>query len=60
VHAIISGTRLSMLGCGRSVDEVDEALRAWALDELYRQSGSIARDADRYATFLARHPLHLG
>jgi hypothetical protein len=60
VHAIISGTRLSILGYGRALEEPDEGLKTWALDELYQQAGSIARDDDRYATLLMRHPLHLG
>jgi hypothetical protein len=60
VHAIISGTRLSILGYGRALEEPDEKLQTWALDELYQQAGSIARDEDRYVTLLMRHPLHLG
>jgi hypothetical protein len=60
VHAIISGTRLAILGYGLGVDETDENVRTWALDELYQQAGSIARDDDRYATSLTRHPLRLG
>ena len=60
VHAIISGTRLAALGFWPVGDELDEALRAWALEELYRKGGSIARDDDRYAAFLACHPVHLG
>jgi hypothetical protein len=59
VHAIISGTRLALLGYHRTVDEPDEQLLGWALDKLYREAGSIARDHDRYATLLSRHPLHL-
>ncbi len=59
VHAIISGTRLSILGYERSA-EPDERLLAWALDELYGQAGSIARSDNRYATLLTRHPLQLG
>lgn len=60
VHAIISGTRLGILGYSRATDELDEKLRAWALDELYRLAGSIARSDDRYVTLLGRHPLRLG
>lgn len=60
VHAIVGGTRLSILGYDRAVAEPDERLRKWALDDLYRLAGSIARDDDRYATLLTRHPLHLG
>jgi hypothetical protein len=60
VHAIISGTRLAVLGYGRAVEGPDEKLRAWALGELCQQAGSIARDDDRYVTLLTRHPLHLG
>ena len=59
VHAIISGTRLAMLGYHRTVEEPDEQLLDWALDKLYREAGSIVRDQDRYATLLSRHPLHL-
>ena len=39
--------------------EADEELRAWVLDQLYREAGAIARRDDRYATLLTRHPLHL-
>lgn len=60
VHAIISGTRLAILGYHRTLEEPDEPLRAWALAELYGLSGSIARNDDRYATLLRRHPLRLG
>lgn len=60
VHAIISGTRLAILGYGRALEEPGEKLQKWALDELYQQAGSIARDQDRYVTLLTRHPLHLG
>lgn len=60
VHAIISGTRLSILGHDRSAVEPDERLRAWALEDLYRLAGSIARTHDRYASLLERHPLRLG
>jgi hypothetical protein len=42
---------------GRGKQQVE--LRAWALDDLYQQAGSIARDDDRYGTLLTRHPLHL-
>jgi hypothetical protein len=59
VHAIISGTRLAILGHHRTVEEPDEQLLDWALDKLYRLAGSIARGHDRYATLLSRHPLHL-
>lgn len=58
-HAIISGTRLSILGYHRTAEAPDEQLLGWALDKLYREAGAIARDHDRYATLLARHPLHL-
>jgi hypothetical protein len=60
VHAVISGTRLSMLGYGRGIDELDDELHAWALEQLYRQAGSIARNHDRYATLLCQQPLYLG
>jgi hypothetical protein len=59
VHAIISGTRLAILGYHRTVEKPDEQLHEWALDKLYRLAGSIARDHDRYATLLAQHPLQL-
>jgi hypothetical protein len=59
LHAIVSGTRLSMLGYGE-VEEPDEKLRTWALDDLYRQAGSTPRVDERYVTLLSRHPLHLG
>src|SRR4051812_27425627 len=45
VHAIISGTRLAMLGYHRTLEEPDEQLHAWALTALYNLAGSIARDA---------------
>ena len=57
VHAIISGTRLAILGYGRALEEPGEKLQTWALDKLYQQAGSIARDQDRYVTLLMRHPL---
>jgi hypothetical protein len=59
VHAIISGTRLALLGYQRTLDEPDAPLHDWALRALYDLAGSIARDDDRYATLLTRHPLHL-
>ena len=59
VHAIISGTRLAMLGYPRVPDEADGQLLDWALEKLYLEAGSIARDHDRYATLLSRHPLYL-
>jgi hypothetical protein len=59
VHAVISGSRLAMLGYHRTLEEPDEQLLGWALDKLYRAAGSIARDHDRYAILLSRHPLHL-
>lgn len=59
VHAIISGTRLALLGYHRTLDEPDEQLDDWALKALYDLAGSIARDDDRYGTLLTRHPLHL-
>jgi hypothetical protein len=59
VHAIISGTRLGILGYSRAIEEPDVKLRAWALDELYRAAAAIPR-GDRYARLLERHPLHLG
>jgi hypothetical protein len=60
VHAIISGTRLGILGYSRSIDEPDKELHAWALEELYRAAGAIPRSSDRYTSMLERHPLHLG
>jgi hypothetical protein len=60
LHVIISGTRLAILGYSRVVDEHDEELLTWALDQLYQAAGAIARSDDRYATLLARHPLPLG
>jgi hypothetical protein len=59
VHAIISGTRLALLGYHRTPEELDEQLHDWALKALYDLAGSIARDDDRYGTLLRRHPLHL-
>lgn len=59
VHAIISGTRLALLGYQRTIQELDEQLHDWALKALYDLAGSIARDDDRYVTLLTRHPLHL-
>lgn len=59
VHAIISGTRLALLGYQRTIQELDEQLHDWALKALYDLAGSIARDDDRYGTLLTRHPLHL-
>jgi hypothetical protein len=59
VHAIISGTRLSILGYHRALEEPDKQLQAWALKALYDLAGSVARDDDRYATLLTRHPLDL-
>jgi hypothetical protein len=58
LYAIISGTRLSILG-NRTVEEPDAQLLEWALDKLYHLAGSIARDHDRYATLLTLHPVHL-
>jgi len=60
LHVIISGTRLAILGYDRAVAVPDEALRGWALDQLYQSAGSIARSDDCYATLLNRHPLPLG
>jgi hypothetical protein len=59
VHAIISGTRLAILGYHRTLEEPDEQLLACALKQLYDIAGSIALDEDRYTTLLTRHPLHL-
>src|SRR5262249_30580458 len=35
VHAVISGSRLAMLGYHRTLEEPDEQLLGWALDKLY-------------------------
>lgn len=59
VHAIISGTRLALLGYPRTLDEPDAPLHDWSLRALYDLAGSIARDDDRYATMLTRHPLRV-
>jgi hypothetical protein len=59
VHAIISGTRLALLGYHRTLEELDEQLHDWALKALYDLAGSIAHDDDRYGTVLTRHPLRL-
>jgi hypothetical protein len=59
LHVIVSRTALSVLGLDTWMTEADEKLRAWALDELYRAAGAIARGDDRYAVLLTRHPLHL-
>jgi hypothetical protein len=59
VHAIISGTRVALLGYDRMLDEADGPLHDWALRALYDMAGSIARHDDRCATMLTRHPLHL-
>jgi hypothetical protein len=59
LHAIISGTQLAILGYHRTVEEPNAQLLDWALDKLYRLAGSVARDHDRYARLLSRHPLYL-
>jgi hypothetical protein len=59
MHAIISGTRLSVLEAERTT-EPGEGLLSWALDQLYEQAGSIPISHDRYETLLTRHPLRLG
>jgi hypothetical protein len=60
VHVIISGTRLATLGFSRGLEEPDEEVRGWVLDQLYQAAGAIARSQGRYETLLSRHPLPLG
>jgi hypothetical protein len=59
IHAIVSGSRLSMLGRPR-FDEVDEEVLDWIRGRLYEKAGAISRSSDRYAALLTEaHPLHL-
>jgi hypothetical protein len=60
LHVVISGTRLGIRGLSRAIEEPDEELRAWVLNELYQAAGAIAHSHDRHATLLSRYPLRLG
>jgi hypothetical protein len=58
VHAIVSGSELSMLGKGRFSATDDEVLE-WMFERLYQIAGAILQSANRYAKLLASHPIDL-
>jgi hypothetical protein len=59
LHAVISGSRMSMLGKQR-LGEVDNKVLDWMFSRLYEKAGVISRSADRYAVLLTEaHPLRL-
>jgi hypothetical protein len=53
LHVKVSGSRSAVISAR------EEHTGSWVEDRLYAIAGSIPRDADRYSTILARHPIAL-